>query len=238
VPRPALARTSVTVAVTVAVAVAVATALVGCGEDEPTAGEARADQVRSAAEEAGLPGEVVDVLATAAAAVDATYRVAYELEDRTVTVVQRPPDRRVDVVADDGTADATISVEGTAYACTDPPGDADPWRCEVLGDPAAEGVFGDDDVTGLAEALAAGAEDYEFTTETREVAGTEATCVVTRLLPGADADASLGHEGVLCVADTGAVLLAERPSGTLRASVYGTDVADDAFELPAFPPAD
>jgi hypothetical protein len=216
---------------------AAAAALLGCGDDDRTAGESRADQVRSAAAEAGLSDDVTDVLARAAAAVDETYRVAYELDDRTVTVVQRPPDRRVDVVADDGTADTTISVDGTAYACTDPPGD-DGWRCEVLGDPAAEGVFGDDDVTELADSLASGAEDYDFTTETREVAGADATCVVTRLRPGADADASLGDEGALCVADTGAVLLAERPTGTLRASEYGTDVAGDAFDLPAFPPAD
>ena len=90
-----------------------------------------------------------DVLADAAGAVDETYRVVYELDGRVVTVTQRPPDRRVDVVNDDGSADATISVDGTAYACTDPPGDEE-WRCEVLGDPTADGAFGDADVTELA----------------------------------------------------------------------------------------
>jgi hypothetical protein len=209
----------------------------GCGDDDPTAGEARAEQIRAAAEEAGLDGQVVDVLGDAAAAVDETYRVVYELDGRVVTVSQQPPDRRVDVVSDDGSADATISVDGTAYACSDPPGD-DGWRCEVLGDPTADGAFGEADVTELAGALTSGVEDYEFSTEQREVAGTGVTCLVTRLRTGRSADAALGEEGVLCVAASGAVLLAERPSGTLRATEYSTTVADDAFELPAFPPSD
>ena len=51
-------------------------ALVACGDDG-SASDAREDQVREAAEEAGLPDEVVDVLELAARGVDGTFQVTY-----------------------------------------------------------------------------------------------------------------------------------------------------------------
>jgi hypothetical protein len=206
-------------------------AVAACGDDDPTAGEARAGQVRDAAAAAGLPDDVADLLADAASAVDATFRVSYELVDRSVVVTQRPPDRRVEVTSGDGTVDATISVGGRTHACTDPPGE-DGWRCEQLGEPPPDAGFEADAVADLADALAAGADRYVFVVEEREVAGTPARCLVTSLRPGVGADPTLGDEGVLCIAATGAVLLVERPAGTLRAASYATEVDDAAFELP------
>lgn len=207
-----------------------------CGDDAPGAGEARADQAREAAAAAGLGDDVADVLALAASSVDGTFRVVYELEDpgggtRRVAVTQRPPDRRVDVTSADGTRDATIDVDGRTRSCTQPPGGE--WVCEELGRPTAETAFDQAAVDALAEALAGAVDDYAITVEQREVAGTDAECIVTRLRSDAAGDPALGSEGTLCVAPTGAVLLVERPVGTLRALEHSTDVDDAAFELPS-----
>lgn len=204
-----------------------------CGDEgNPTAGDERADQVREAVEAAGLDDDVVDVLAAAAGVVDSTHRVTYEIDGQVVVVTQRPPDRRVDVRSADGTVDATFSVGGRAIACTDPAGD-EPWRCDDLGRPAADSGFDPAAVSELASTLASSAVAYEFTVEERELVGTAARCLVTSLRPGATADPSLGDTGTLCIADTGAILLVERPAGTLRATSYSADVPDDAFEVPA-----
>lgn len=209
-------------------------AVVGCSDDDPGAGERRADQARQAAEDAGLPAAVADVLADASAAVDATYRVTYDVEGRRVVVTQRPPDRRVDVIAGDGAVDATISTGGQAFACSDPPGD-DGWRCERIADPPTDAGFDPGAVADLTEALAAAVDQYDFSVEDDAVAGEPVRCLVTVLRTGQRADPSLGTHGRLCVADTGALLLVERPAGTLRATGYTTEVADDAFDLPAAP---
>lgn len=206
-------------------------ALAGCGNDAPSAGEARAEDARQAAEDAGLPDGVADLLADAAAAVDRTYRVAYDVDGGRVVVTQRPPDRRVDVVAADGTVDSTISVGGRVHACTDPAGD-EPWRCERLADAPAEGGFDADAVADLAHALSVGVDHYDFAVEEEQLLGTSARCLVTRLRAGGDADPALGSEGRLCIADTGALLLVERPAGIVRATQYATGVDDDAFDLP------
>ena len=54
------------------------------------------------------------------------------------------------------------------------------------------------------------------------MAGTPARCVVVP-----DPASSL------CIADSGAIVLAERPAGTVRATAHTTDIPDDAFDLPA-----
>ena len=176
--------------------------------------------MRDAAAEAGFADDVTDVLADAAAAVDATFSVTYAVESGTVTVTQRPPDRRVETTSDDGTVDVVVTIDGTTSACTDPPGD-EPVRCDELGRAPAEGVFDADAVAELTDALAADT-GYELAVEDREVAGVAARCVVTD-----------PPDATLCVADTGAILLVERSVGTVRATAYTTDVPDDAFTLPA-----
>lgn len=178
-----------------------------------------------AAREAGLDDDVVDLLADAARA-DGTYRVAYDLEGQQLVVTQRPPDRRIDTVAEDGTVDAVVTVAGTTHACTRP-ANAE-WRCEELGRAPDEGVFTPDAVAELAGALASSAGDYDLSIEERTVAGAVARCLVAQ--PSTPA---AGAEGTFCIADSGAVLLVERPAGTIRATEYASEVEADAFELPA-----
>lgn len=191
-------------------------ALAACADDEPSAAETRADQLRQVAEEAGLGDDVADVLADAARG-DGTYRVVYEVDGRRVTVTQRGDDRRVDTEAEDGTVDVALSVDGTTHACTKPP--EGEWRCEELGSTPPAGVFDDDAVDALADDLATA---DEIGVEDQEVAGTAARCITSSPPPAR-----------LCVAETGAILLVERPAGTLRATEHTAEVADDAFALPA-----
>jgi hypothetical protein len=159
------------------------------------------------------------VLADAAAGIDGTFSVTYAVEEGTVTVTQRPPDRRVETTAGDGTVDVVVTVDGRTTACTDPPGDAE-VRCDELGEAPPAGVFDADAVAELTDALAADT-GFDLAVEERDVAGTSARCVVT------DPPAA-----TLCVADTGAILLVERPAGTVRATAYTTEVPEDAFDLP------
>lgn len=222
-------------------AAAVATLLLagaGCG-DEPSATERRARQVADAATEAGLPGPVADLLADAARGVDGTYRVGYDVADpaggavQHVTLTQRPPHRRLDVARDDGSADTTLTEGETSYQCTKPAGGT--WSCELLSQGAVppSGLFDDEAVAGLTDALAAGAADYVFTVEDRDLLGVTARCLVTRRAVDAPDDPALGTEATLCLSPEGARLLTEVPSGTLRATAYTTDLPEDAFELPA-----
>lgn len=220
-----------------ALAVAAAVATAACSDDALTAGDERVEQARRAAADADLPAAVGDFLADAAASIDATYRVAYELADgeggtREVIVTQRPPDRRVDIANADGTLDATITTGGETHQCTRPPDERE-WICETLGDPPEVAGFDEAAVTQLSESLARASDDYDLEIEERTVAGTPVRCLVTRLRADAAADPQLGTDGALCLAaSTGAVVLVERPVGTLRAVEYRDDVAPDAFDVP------
>lgn len=200
---------------------------VGCGDD-PSPGEERADQVREAAAGAGLDDEVADLLADAAAGIDGTYRITYALEDRTVVVTQRPPDRRIDTTTADGGTDAVITVDGTTHACSDPPGEPETWSCEELGRPPADGAFDPADVDELVDALVTSADRFALSVDERVVAGTDARCLVAT-----PTDPPGGASSSLCIAPTGAILLVERPAGTLRATAHESDVDDGAFVLPA-----
>lgn len=162
-----------------------------------------------------MPAEAADVVADAARGIDATFRVIYDIDGRRVVVTQRPPDRRIDVVGVDGSEDSTITVDGRSHACTRPPGDA--WACEELGASPAVGPIDAAVIDAFVAEL-----DGDFAVEARDVAGVEARCVVTSPTPGA-----------LCVAPSGALLLVERPAGSIRATSYTTEVPDDAFALPA-----
>lgn len=221
------------------VALALAAPLGACGDDEPTAAEQRGDQIADAARDAGLSEDVAEVLALAAAEVDGTFRVAYELDDPDsdgllrVAITQRPPDRRLDVVRPDGTADATIAADDASYQCSRADG---AWRCELLTEaPGEGGLFEEGAMQRLVDSLIAASSSYEFSTERRRLVGVEAHCLVTRLRADAPDDPTLGAEGTLCVSAEGARLLSEVPSGSLRATEYDTEIPDEAFRLPAEP---
>ena len=177
--------------------------------------------MRDAASDAGFDDDVADLLGDAAAAVDATYSVTYAVETGSVVVTQRPPDRRVETTSADGTVDVVLTVDGATHACTNPPGD-EAFRCDQLGAPPATGVFDADAVAAFTDALAESADTFDLRVEQDTIVATDARCLVTEP-PSAR----------LCIAATGAILLVERPTGTLRATAYTTDVPDAAFVLPA-----
>ena len=235
--RAGLVRRS-PVAVVAAVAAVAGLGLGACGGDDGSAADQRAQQARDAATEAGLPDEVADVLALAASAVDATYHVAYDLAAdgstpaRRVAVTQRGADRRIDVVTGD-TTDATILVDGSTYQCRQAEGS---WSCATVVDAAPPtGAFDPAAVAQATEALTAATDTYDFAVEHRTLLGLDATCLVTTRKDGAPVDPTAGESGTLCLSAEGAVLLAERTTERLEAVEYGTDVADDAFALPAHP---
>jgi hypothetical protein len=216
-------------------------AAAACGGSTTTS-EQRADQARQAAADAGLGDDVQDFLGLAASAVDATYVVTYATAGtgstpaQEVLVAQRPPDRRVDIVSADGEAQRTITVEGVTHACARPAGDD--WVCqETDTDDAAVGIFDDEAIADFTAALRVAVDDYDFTVGRRPVAGTEATCLVTRLKDGRTPTERLGRVGTLCLSPEGVVLLAAEPGRQLEASSYRTAVDDDTFELPAEPGA-
>ena len=217
--------------------VVLALALAGCGDDDgPSAAEARSDQIREAVAGAGLADDVVDVLALAAAGTDATYRVAYELattdgDVQRVELTQRPPDRRLEVTNADGTAVATIAVDGTFHQCQLD----ETWSCSEVGETEAGGgvTLDPDAVTRLASSLAHGADRYDLSVEHRDLVGVDATCLLAQLRADVDATDDEGAAGTLCVSPEGALLLTERAQERLEAVDYTAEVDDDAFALPA-----
>jgi hypothetical protein len=208
----------------------------GCGGEDPTPGGARADQIREAAAEAGLPEEVRDFLVLAVGSVDATYRVTYEVDEgsgvRDVTVAQAPPDHRLDVVNGDGSADTTIRLDDEVHQCRREQPD-DPWECgrvDVV--PPALGAFDEEALAEWAATLADRADDYDFSVETRRLVGVDASCLLTTLKAGRAADPGLGESGTLCVSPEGVVLLVDSAGSRQEATSYTTEVSDDAFALP------
>lgn len=219
--------------------------LVACGDDvdEITeAGQRRADQARTAALDAGLDEEVADFLALAAMGDTATYRVRYPgpTEGTELVVTSRPPDRRVDIVADGVTTEVRLVTGGQAFECLPVEGDdggtgdggASALTCErtdALAEPP--GVFSDRALDELSQALADRADDYTFEVEASPIAGVEARCLLTRRREGRESP-ELGEQGALCVSPEGALLLVDQGTDRLEAREYGTDVAESAFERP------
>ena len=208
-------------------------ALAACGSHS----ESKADQGRSIAGAAGLPKDVADFFALAAAGTEATYRVSLDTTDSAgqqlqVTTTQRPPDVRVDTFHADGTIDASLALKGHHYQCTMAAGQ---WQCGDLGvsSSASGEVFGVTAVQLAIDRFKARAADYDFRVERRIIVNEQATCLLTTRKPGHDQDPSLGTAATLCLSPQGAILSAEVPSGSLTASSYTTTIPDDALTLPA-----
>lgn len=216
--------------------------LAGCGDDADevaATGDERSEQAETAASEAGLEDEVAAFLGLLARGETATYRVEFPgpAEGTELLIANRPPDRRVEVVADGTTTELRLVIEGEAFTCT-PSTEDDELSCErtdALVEPP--GVFRAEALDELSEALAERSDDYSFEIETLTVAGVEARCLVTRLRSGRES-AELGSSGTICASPEGAVLLVDRGSDRLEATDYGTDVDDDAFLRPDRPEGD
>jgi hypothetical protein len=207
----------------------VSAACAGCSRGDDSGLEevvaTRSSQARAAAEEAGLPKGVADVVALAARAPAATFSAVYATSelDGTVVVHQRPPRRRVDVVDGSGETVQVFISDGEAatVACDHRPRG---WHCAPVpvGSGASSlGAFTPAALDALVAALA-GASPRSVLAESATVAGTRARCVRS------------GPADRLCVSTTGVPLLIERSDGgsSLRATTYRTAVADDDLRRP------
>jgi hypothetical protein len=212
------------------VATAAAVLVLGaCGDDaDPTAAH-RAEQVRAAALDAEVPGEVADLLALAASASGATFQVTYQGDEGAELVVsQRPPDRRVDVVASGEVVESRVARGSTTYRCVPLDGeltcrrDGGSWR--------GPGAFSERALDELVASLARARDAYDLTVEDRVVAGTDASCLLTTLRPGAEAD-DRGATGTLCVSAEGVQLLVDSGGERLQATSYTTHVPNGTFDV-------
>ena len=194
-------------------------ATVACSDD-PSPADARADQVREAAEEAGLSDDVIDVLELAARGVEGTFQVTYPGEDGASLVVsQAPPDRRIDVVVGERVVESRVLRDGVGYRCAppsdDPVGSLDCTRSESgLPEP---GGFSEEAIDAFTDDLIDSGDDIELSVEPRTIADAHATCLVA----GPD---------TICLSDEGAQLLIDSGDDRLEATAYTTDVPDGTFD--------
>jgi hypothetical protein len=220
VPRRVVALLACTAAVVGAVA---------CGDDGDPVADQRADQLRAAAAEAGLDGEVADLLALAASATGATFRVSYPGEDGGELVVsQRPPHRRIDTVEAGVVIESRIVRGAVGYLCL-PVEDEELVCTREAGAIRAPGIFTADALEQLTVALGTATEAYELRVEERTLVGTTAHCLVAELQAGAEAPAR-GDLGTLCLSPEGAQLLVDTSGERLEASDYSTDVPSGVFD--------
>lgn len=220
------ARTLLALALGAAVAV-------GCSEGDDV-GDERAEQARTAALDAGLDDEVADFLALAARGQTATYQATYPGPDdgTDLVVANRPPDRRVDVVADEVIVQVQLSLDGQSFRCTrDPDLDAidDCERTDALVE--APGAFGDAAMATLTESLTDRLEDFTFELQTSAIAGVEAQCLVTRVREGRERP-ELADGGTICVSPEGVLLRVAQGDELLEATDYSTDISDNTFVRP------
>jgi hypothetical protein len=207
-------------------------ALLACGGDD-TAADTRADQVRAAAEDAGLPDDVVDVLVLAARGADGVFQVTYPGEDGTALVVsQNPPNRRIDVVAGDQVVQSRVFRGGVGYECQ-PPADEPTGALEcsrAQGALDAPGAFTADALDAFTDDLAGSGDEVDLSVERRTIAEVDATCLVAVPKAGPADGTGPGVE-TLCLSDEGGQLLVDVGGERLVADAYTTDVPDGTFEI-------
>lgn len=211
----------------------VAAAVAACG-DGSDPGDERAEQARTAAEEAGLDDDVVDFLALAARGSTATYQVTFPgtTPGTSLVVANRPPDRRVDVLDGEDVVEVRLTLDGEAYRCTKEDGAERIDTCERT-DAFVEppGLFQPAALDRLTTSLRDRREDFAFSIRDAEVAGADARCLVTEVRAGRERP-ELGDRGEICVSPEGALLRVEQAGESLEATEYTTDVPDGTFERP------
>lgn len=219
-----------------AVAGVVVVGLASCGGgDRDRVGDDRADQVREAAADAGLSGEVADVLALAARGATATFQVTYEgAGGATITVSQQPPNRRVDVLTAGRIVQSQVLRDDVAYTCevadTGQPGD--PLECRrTRGAVPAQGAFTDEALATFTAELAGALDSIDLTVETRTIADVRATCLVSAPKAGTPIDGGAPGVDTICLSDEGAQLLVDSAGERVVAAVYSTEVPDGTFDI-------
>lgn len=213
--------------------------VIGCHDSVAGARQAvaaaavRSQQARDLARQAGLAPDVQSFMARAAGAGAATFSVVYDLgRGQRSVVMQRPPDRRVDIEGMGGpaTLDRYLFTTAGTYSCHR---DQGPWSCQRGGDAPAIGAFSPDTIGQTVAALSQSTTTYDFTVQTRRIAAVAASCLVTTLKPDHPADPSLGVSGSLCVAPSGAILAIQSTTNSVTALHYSSTVPGGAFSLPA-----
>jgi len=210
--------------------------LASCGGDDGgRVGEERADQVRQAALDAGLPDDVAEVLALAARGATATFQVTYQgAEGATITVSQQPPNRRVDAVQAGRIVQSQVVRDGVGYKCEPAEegqsGDALDCR-RTQGAIPAQGAFTDEALATFTAELAGALDTLDLSVETRTIADVPATCLVSAPKAGTP----IGGEGpgvdTICLSESGAQLLVDSAGERVVAATYRTDVPDGTFDI-------
>jgi len=214
------------------VVIVVATLLAACGSKEsPTekTANAREKQARAVAREAGLPPDVQDFLALYASAATKRFSVTYEKSaaGSTISLLQDPPLRRVDVA----TPPVTRSVLVTRNGSFDCALENQKWTCRQSQDQQAQpGLLAPADITRTAAELKAARTNYDFKVTDKKIAKTDARCLVTTPKKGV-----AGGGSTLCLSPEGAVLSIEGAGNPLNAEKYSTDVDARRLQLPTTP---
>ena len=219
-------------------AVLCAALAVGCGGNGgDDIADTRSDQARQVAEDAGLPKPVQDVLADAATSATRSFSVTYKLAvEGTTTIIQDPPQRRVELVLGSGPAAVTRSTitnkDGT-YSCSRT---VDAWTCRKSDEKTAGfGPLALGDIEQTTADLVEAKKAYTFRVERRIVAKAPARCLITELKPGQTPDPARGARGVLCISREGVPLVIEGATSTITATSYRASADAAAFRLPAKP---
>lgn len=222
---------------TLAASLCAAALLSACANAKPKElSETRAAQARQVAKDAGLPKGVQDLLADAATSATRDFTVTYDLAvgGGSTTVIQDPPNRRIDLVLGEGDAlmtRTTITNDAGTFACTRTNGT---WTCKKSTTTAPDfGPMALGDIEQTTQDLAAARKNYTFRLTSRTVARTRARCLVTELKPGQTPDPSRGERGVLCISPEGVPLVIEGGQTAITATSYTPSAKASAFVLPA-----
>jgi hypothetical protein len=192
--------------------------------------------VRSAAEQAGLPRDVADLLALASRSDGATFQVAYAgTEGARLVVSQAPPDRRVDVLAGDVVVESRVLHDQVAYRCeADTSAGAKPGTLScrrAAGALDAAGTFTDEALKTFTDQLASAKDTLSIKVDTRTIAGARARCLTSTPKAGTPIDGTGPGTDVLCVSPEGAQLLVDRAGNRLVADHYSTKVPKGTFDV-------
>jgi len=219
--------------------------LAACGRSSPSpvdkVADARRAEAVQAARQAGLDAAVQAFLGRAAAAVGRSFTVTYQGPGASrTTLVQQPPDRRIDV-ADGGTESLFRLTSGT-FACRRDAGPSAKWTCRKQATSSAGGsaagadpdlgVFSTAQLSATVEALAAARSAYRITVASRRLAGTTATCLVATATAKATASVKASADE-LCIAPDGAILRIHTAQQSLEALHYHAGADRAALRLPA-----
>jgi hypothetical protein len=212
----------------------------GCGGDDDQAAVAdeRVEQIRAAADAAGLPDEVAGVLALAAIGSTSTFRITFSGDDGTkIVVAQAPPNRRIDILLGQQIVESRVLRDGIGYSCTVPSTtvatgtELDLTCTRTAGALRTEGVFTTEALEDFTANLAGSKDDVDLTVEHRTIAGVDATCLISAPKAGTPLTGTEPGPETICLSAEGAQLLVDAGGEKVTATEYGTDVPEGTFDV-------